>query len=96
MARNPYADAELGNTPMPSYGCDYRYGWGTWLHCGGPAASCDVVSSPGAFGMSPWVDWDAGYYAVLGMVSDGPGGAAFSVPLMEALRPEIEAWLAAR
>ncbi|ADO71673.1 hypothetical protein [Stigmatella aurantiaca] len=46
---------------------------------------CSSISSPGAFGWTPWVDRDAGYYAILGMQlssGDATGGVvAFSVDL---------------
>ncbi|MCP4499639.1 MAG: hypothetical protein GY822_06690 [Deltaproteobacteria bacterium] len=55
--------------------------------------SCQVVSSPGAYGFTPWVDYENQYYAVLAMESDQTGGAFFSLPLMEELCPDIEALL---
>ena len=46
-----------------------------------------------AFGFSPWVDRVNGYYAILAMESDGLDGTGFGVPLMELIRPQIEAIL---
>jgi CubicO group peptidase (beta-lactamase class C family) len=94
FGENHYADVLVGTTPPATVEFDFRYSWSSWLNCEGPVASCPVVSSPGAFGFSPWVDWEHGYYAVLAMESDDAGaGSPFSVPLMEALRSEIEGML---
>ncbi len=90
MGSNAYTTAAQVSTPMDSYNLDFRYSWSSWLNCEGAPASCPVISSPGAYGLSPWVDLEHGYYAVLAMESDGLGGALMSVQLMEALRPEIE------
>ena len=59
--------------------------------CPPPAANCAVLSSPGAFGFTPWVDRDGGYYAIIAMeVSEADSGiAAFSVQLAQDLKPLI-------
>ncbi|MEL6908267.1 MAG: hypothetical protein AAFP22_22855, partial [Planctomycetota bacterium] len=88
---NPWAGATMLTWPMDTYGFDYHYGFGTWLECPGPVATCDVMSSPGAFGFTPWVDRARGYFGILAMESAGPGGAGFSVQLVQSMRPTIEA-----
>ena len=52
-------------------------------------STCPVVTSPGAYGFTPWADFDHGYYAVLAM--DGPVGEASdaSVLLFRDLAPLI-------
>jgi CubicO group peptidase (beta-lactamase class C family) len=71
-----------------------RYSWSSWINCPGAASPCENVTSPGAFGFTPWVDRQAGYYALLVMESNSFDGAGFAVPVMEQLRPAIEAFLA--
>ncbi|MEO0602038.1 MAG: serine hydrolase domain-containing protein, partial [Myxococcota bacterium] len=88
---NPWAGATMLTWPMDTYGFAYHYGFGTWLECPGPVATCDVMSSPGAFGFTPWVDRARGYFGILAMESAGPGGAGFSVQLVQSMRPTIEA-----
>ena len=53
--------------------------------------NCPVVSSPGAFGFTPWVDRTGGYYAILGMeVTESDSGiVAFAVNLAQDLKPLI-------
>jgi hypothetical protein len=61
--------------------------------CGTPAAGCAVLSSPGAFGFTPWLDRAAGYYAILGMELDRGavenGVVDFAVRLQQELEPLI-------
>jgi CubicO group peptidase (beta-lactamase class C family) len=89
---NHYIDATIGVSPAKPLGLDYRYGFGSWLDCDGAVATCDHVSSPGAFGFNPWVDLEHGYYAILAMEADG--GGPFSIDLREQLKPLIAEALA--
>lgn len=63
----PFPNATIGNTPSA---LDGRYGLTAWLECDTPATGCATISSPGVFGFTPWLDRNAGYYAVLGMELD--------------------------
>jgi CubicO group peptidase (beta-lactamase class C family) len=92
QARNPYPDAVVGFSPLEAGGLDYRYGLTAWLECSTPATGCAVISSPGAFGFTPWLDRDAGYYAILAMEIDS--GAMFSVGLEQELEPLIRTAMA--
>jgi serine-type D-Ala-D-Ala carboxypeptidase/endopeptidase len=59
----PYPNVVIGKSPAPNL----RYGLTAWLDCSTPQTGCNQISSPGAFGFTPWLDRDAGYYAILGM-----------------------------
>ena len=87
----PFPDAEIGNSPFSAVALDFHYGLASWLECPPPASDCGVVSSPGAFGFTPWVDRDGGYYAVLGMeVTESQSGiVSFAVQLAQDLKPLI-------
>lgn len=91
QAREPYPDVLIGNSPMTALLLDFRYGLTAWLECDTPASGCAVISSPGAFGWTPWIDRAGGYYAVLGMeVGDATDGVVnFSVQLEQQLQPAI-------
>lgn len=87
----------VGASPMANLGLDFRYGFGVWLECATPATGCATLSSPGAFGWTPWLDREHGYYAILGMeLAGGPaeGVVDFSVSLAQDLKPAIAAALA--
>jgi hypothetical protein len=91
----PYPNAVIGDSPFVAIGLNFHYGLASWLECPPPAVNCQVVSSPGAFGFTPWVDRDGGYYAILGMeVSESQSGIVdFSVKLAQDLKPLIRAAL---
>ena len=63
----PYPDVVIGSSPS---GLNARYGLTAWLECSTPTTGCTSISSPGAFGFTPWLDRAAGYYAILGMQLD--------------------------
>lgn len=94
--REPFPGVTVGNSPVKDLGLPYRYGLTAWLHCDTPATGCATISSPGAFGWTPWLDRDAGYYAILGMQLDrqSEGVVGFSVSLSGELQPLIRAALA--
>lgn len=98
QAVEPFPDVVVGNSPAADMGMDLRYGLTAWLECPTPAQGCAVISSPGAFGWTPWVDREAGYYAVLGMhlQRDDPGAGvvSFSMRLSTEVKPLIQAALA--
>jgi CubicO group peptidase (beta-lactamase class C family) len=91
QATEPYPNAAIGNSPFQKIGIDYHYGLAAWLECPPPADNCAVLSSPGAFGFTPWVDRDGGYYAILAMeVTESQSGVVeFSVRLAQDLKPLI-------
>lgn len=92
QGRLQYPDSTIGNSP-PAAGPGQRYGLTAWLDCDTPASGCNRISSPGAFGFTPWVDRDAGYYAVLGMYDSQAGAGGAAVQLEKALHPMIVAAL---
>jgi hypothetical protein len=61
----------------PSAPNDFRYGLSAWLECATPAEGCHKMSSPGAFGFTPWIDRENGYYAILGMEYESAQGFGF-------------------
>ncbi|WP_167854695.1 serine hydrolase domain-containing protein [Mangrovimicrobium sediminis] len=91
----------LGNAPpgLTVGDLEWRYALGHWRECetadfDADCADTTVVSSPGALGWDPWIDYDNGYYAVVAWQAEGadiltlPGVA--SIELGYDLRPLIE------
>jgi D-alanyl-D-alanine-carboxypeptidase/D-alanyl-D-alanine-endopeptidase len=95
QSTEPYPNAAIGNSPFLNAGINFHYGLTAWLECPPPATNCAVLSSPGAFGFTPWFDRDGGYYAILGMeVTESQSGVvAFAVNLAQDLKPLIRAAL---
>ncbi len=85
----------VGTSPVAKFGYDWRYGLTAWLQCSSPAVGCESISSPGAFGFTPWLDRSKGYYAILGMQLDRSTDdvVEFSVRLEQDLEPLIPAAL---
>lgn len=79
----------------------WHYGWGFWKECAGAAyvAACDaapIISSAGAFGFTPWIDFGRGYWAVIVMeepLNRGYDPAQLSLALEQQLQPQIAAAL---
>lgn len=91
QSTEPFPDATIGTSPFAQMGLPFHYGLTAWLECEPPAEDCAVLSSPGAFGFTPWWDRATGYFAVIGMeeTTDGGGVAPFSVLLAQDLKPLI-------
>jgi serine-type D-Ala-D-Ala carboxypeptidase/endopeptidase len=95
QATEPYPNAVIGLSPFANAGLGFHYGLTAWLECPPPAVNCTVLSSPGAFGFTPWFDRAGGYYAIVAMeVTESQSGiVAFSVQLAQDLKPLIRAAL---
>ena len=70
MALDRTVGVVVAYTPLPGY--DSGYGIGQWVEAKDAFGATYRVSSPGAFGFRPWVDWRNGSSGVL-LVS-GNGG----------------------
>jgi CubicO group peptidase (beta-lactamase class C family) len=81
----PYPNVVIGKSPAPAL----RYGLTAWLECSTPQTGCHQISSPGAFGFTPWIDRDAGYYAILGMQDMTNFRTHFGGQLEKQLQPLI-------
>lgn len=87
QAVEPFPNVIIGQTPSALYA---RYGLTAWLECATPATGCSTISSPGAFGFTPWLDRDAGYYAILGMeLDDLPADRGIGPQIQQELKPLI-------
>jgi CubicO group peptidase (beta-lactamase class C family) len=95
QTREPFPDVVIGQSPVADIGLSARYGLTAWLMCDTPAAGCASISSPGAFGFTPWLDREAGYYAILGMElprdTADSGVVDFAVKLQQELAPLVAA-----
>lgn len=96
LATEPHPPESVGGSPMArASGQPMRYGLGAWLECVPARQPCPVVSSAGAFGWTPWLDREAGYFALLAMYRLPERGAAAAgmvadaVLLQQQLKPLI-------
>jgi CubicO group peptidase (beta-lactamase class C family) len=72
----------IAYTPVPDY--DFGYGIGQWVEAKDAFGATYRVSSPGAFGFTPWVDWQNGSSGVL-LVSGNGGLMREDLTALEAL-----------
>lgn len=91
QSRQPYPNVTIGSSPAGANGFDFKYGLTAWLECTTPATGCESLSSPGAFGFTPWIDRAAGYYAILGMETADVQGEVvnWALTLEQQLKPLI-------
>lgn len=90
----------FGHRPaaLEGAGIDWHYGLGFWRECNmsmwGQACIDDIViSSGGAFGWTPWIDFTNNYYGLIAM--EAPAGQDHQAPQLERqIQPLIEAALA--
>lgn len=77
----------------PAASGEWHYALGAWRECddrpfSSNCAAARLVSSPGAFGWTPWIDFDRGYWAVIGM-EERNRGSNEGVALEQRLQPLI-------
>jgi CubicO group peptidase (beta-lactamase class C family) len=89
LFRNEHASAAVGTLPSGLDTRDWRYSFGAWLECDGPVTQCDIISSAGAYGLTPWVDRATGYTGLVAMEGDA-GSAVFGLRVEQAVQPLIE------
>jgi CubicO group peptidase (beta-lactamase class C family) len=94
QAREPYPTVTVGASPGAAFG--FRYGLSAWLQCSTPATGCAVISSPGAFGFTPWIDRQTGYYATIALEESIGSGATFGTTLALLIEPAIRSALSTR
>lgn len=95
------AAVTFGSRPGGLDGLDWHYGFGFWKECDDLSytAACDanpVISSPGAFGFTPWIDFTRGYWGIIAIEEASIGGrpaSQVSVELQQNVQPIIEAAL---
>lgn len=91
----PAGEVEIISTPIEPVGLEWHYAFGNWRECPHETwePSCDeqvMSSSPGAFGFTPWIDWETrtwGVIAVKRSIVAGP--ARDSVLLAMQVRPRL-------
>lgn len=69
MTTDQLGDAVIVYSPAEDgAGVDWHYGFGSWIECDGIPFDCaetEKVSSPGAYGAYPFMDFQRGYYGIL-------------------------------
>ena len=95
------ASVIFGSRPAGLDTLDWHYGFGFWKECDDLSytTACDdnpIISSPGAFGFTPWIDFERGYWGIVAIEEVLIGGrpaSQVSVELQQNVQPIIEAEL---
>ena len=97
MASDQISAATIGYSPaIDGLGEDWHYGFGNWIECHANPNNCTEttrISSPGAYGAYPFIDYAHGYYGIIareGSLGSFPDGYA----LFESISPKLELWAA--
>lgn len=92
------ASVTFGSRPAGLDALDWHYGFGFWKECDDLSytAACDdnpIISSPGAFGFTPWIDFERGYWGIVAIEAVAIAGrpaSQVSVELQQNLQSIIE------
>ncbi len=95
MTHDQIGDAVVENSPaLDALGEDWHYGFGNWIECHANPHDCTQttrVSSPGAYGAYPFIDFDHGYYGILAR-EGALGTFDRGYELFETMATKLEAW----
>ncbi len=73
MHSDQLGDAEISNSPASLINEDWHYGFGTWIECHSDQYNCAEttrVSSPGAYGAYPFIDYQYKYFGIIARQND--------------------------
>lgn len=96
MSSNQISNADIVYSPTESgfNSVDWRYGYGVWIECDSVPFDCadmQRISSPGAYGAYPFIDFSEQYYGIVALQEPlGSGDTGYL--LWESVRTEIEHW----
>jgi len=76
METNQTLGARMGYVPPGAAGRNAQYALANWCDAWTASGRCTRVSSPGAFGATPWIDRDSGLYGIFFIKSRDPDVAA--------------------
>ncbi len=92
------AGLTIVESPADAIGREWHYGWGFWLECASATYDCTGIgriSSPGAYGAYPFIDYQRDYFGILARQGAlGTFDEGWSV--FDEVRAEVEAWAACR
>jgi CubicO group peptidase (beta-lactamase class C family) len=92
------AEIPIVYSPADAIDQEWHYGFGFWIECASATFDCtDItrISSPGAYGAYPFIDYQLGYVGIL--ARQGPlGSFRDGWQLFDEVRAEVEAWVTCR
>ncbi len=95
LSSDQISTASIGNSPaLIALGEDWHYGYGVWIECKENPYNCTQVkkiSSPGAYGAYPFIDFENGYYGILARQGE-LGTFQEGIKLFESVSQKLKNW----
>lgn len=95
LSSDQISTASIGNSPaLIALGEDWHYGYGVWVECKENPYNCTQVkkiSSPGAYGAYPFIDFENGYYGILARQGE-LGTFQEGIKLFESVSQKLKNW----
>ncbi len=95
MTSDQISGATIGYSPaLSAIGEDWHYGFGNWIECHANPNNCTQttrISSPGAYGAYPFIDYKNRYYGILAR-EGALGTFANGYKLFESVSSKLETW----
>ncbi len=95
MISDQISGASIGYSPaLIAIGEDWHYGFGNWIECHANPFNCAKttrISSPGAYGAYPFIDFENGYYGILAREGE-LGTFSKGYRLFESVAQKLEVW----
>lgn len=95
MTKDQISSATIEYTPTTAVSKDWHYGFGLWVECDGVPYNCETpkkISSAGAYGTYPFINFNKGYYGIVARQGD-LGTFPKGVILFESIEDDIEEWV---
>ncbi len=95
LSSDQISGALTENSPaLNQLGEDWHYGYGAWIECPETPYNCTQtrrISSPGAYGAYPFIDFEYGYYGIVARQGD-LGTFLQGINLFRAVSENLENW----
>lgn len=95
MTTDQLGSATIAYSPaMDATGYDWHYGYGSWIECNFAQFDCDPatrVSSPGAYGAYPFIDFNNGVFGILARQGN-LGTFAEGYEIFNSVVTDVESW----
>jgi hypothetical protein len=97
LSSDQISSATISNSPaLDTLNEDWHYGYGAWIECEENPYNCDQtnrISSPGAYGAYPFIDFEHGYYGIIARQGE-LGTLETGIEIFRAVQQHTEDWAA--
>lgn len=86
---------KIENSPAAESGRQWHYGFGLWIECPNSNFNCITtksISSPGAFGSYPFMDFVQKHYGIIALEGPLVGSFTKGADIFDAVKSKIDQW----